>query len=278
MIPLIHVQEHSLAEAWVKSIKEVIARGISIPTEYNEESPSLDCCAAIRVDDISREPRIPRFIPCGLDGLVEYALEVAFGTKDNLVGTSDTAWTYTYHQRLFDYQGVNQISYILDKLTEAPYTRRAIAVTWNPLTDIGEEHPACLQNVAVRVLDCGDFLSLEMCIHIRSNDALMAAYMNMYAFGFLQWMLALELSNRLGRKVLAGSYTHFANSYHIYGSRREDGSVQRFLQMSANPYLVHDDVDEILYEAVVQQYEKYAEAIDGSIFASVFHQHCLGIC
>lgn len=676
MIPLISVQEHSLAEAWVTSIRELISRGVSIPTEYNEESPSLDCMAAIRVEDPFREPRIPRFIPSGLDGLIEYTFEVCFGTKDNLVGSSDTAWTYTYHQRLFDYSGqVNQISYMLEKLTETPYTRRAIAITWNPFTDIGEEHPACfvagtrvstplgdvniediengnivygvdldtgeleyqvvsdyftttkecvrvsthshsidvsngqllltktgwksaesltaddsiaisalgshvtdmmvfgflhgdgwlsgsfcsnsnkrpryelgfslhpdsdsgwlyqylkhslsvpkeserfvssdivvnggrsrkimvgckalwlkfagmgapigpknkdlelewdaddltddecsefltglfsaegcvtrqggngsvqigmmcksiidvvesifnrlgidyrrylgksgvhtlaintidglrsaidafdfrmdsrkqikwlilkesisysdvilfdraeqvrrclvdsksltirelkakypkynsrwikdnyapsfrfkeipnvisnncvffpvnsvvnmgqvvvydftvdskdhaivansiiahncLQNIFARLLDCGDFYSLEMAIHIRSNDALMAAYMNQYAFIYLQWLMSLELSCRLKKRVVPGSYTHFANSYHIYGSRRDDGSVWRFLEMGSSPYLVRDDTTEILYEAMTQQYNKYQDIIDNSIFSGVLDE------
>ena len=51
-----------------------------------------------------------------------------------------------------------------------------------------------------------------MNVHIRSNDAFKAAFMNMYAFTELQ----RELAGRLG--VLPGEYMHIADSFHIYGS------------------------------------------------------------
>jgi thymidylate synthase len=42
--------------------------------------------------------------------------------------------------------------------------------------------------------------------------------MNMFAFTELQRDLAQRLSDRLDRPIVPGCYTHFANSYHIYGS------------------------------------------------------------
>ena len=57
-----------------------------------------------------------------------------------------------------------------------------------------------------------------MQVTMRSNDAFKAAYMNMFAFTELQRDLAKRLSDRLDRPILPGCYTHFANSYHIYGS------------------------------------------------------------
>ncbi len=50
-----------------------------------------------------------------------------------------------YHGRLFDWgerlftEGkpvhIDQIAYIVDKLKTSPVTRRAVAITWNPVID-----------------------------------------------------------------------------------------------------------------------------------------------
>ena len=51
-----------------------------------------------------------------------------------------------------------------------------------------------------------------MNIHMRSNDAYKAAFMNMYAFTELQAAVAAELG------VECGEYMHICDSFHIYGS------------------------------------------------------------
>ena len=58
----------------------------------------------------------------------------------------------------------------------------------------------------------GKISKLNMNMHIRSNCAYEAAFMNMHALVELQAYVA----NRLG--VLVGEYIHLANSFHIYGS------------------------------------------------------------
>ena len=57
-------------------------------------------------------------------------------------------------------------------------------------------------------------------IHIRSNDAFKAGFMNMYAFVELQKFIALCYNERClpGKECGIGPYTHVADSYHIYGS------------------------------------------------------------
>ena len=51
-----------------------------------------------------------------------------------------------------------------------------------------------------------------MNIHMRSNDAFKAAFMNMYVFTELQRMMAAQVG------VEPGQYIHIADSFHIYGS------------------------------------------------------------
>ena len=72
--------------------------------------------------------------------------------------------------------------------------------------------PACLQRLWFRISDG----RLHMNVHIRSNDAFKAGFMNMYAFTELQ----RDLAARIG--VQPGQYMHIADSFHIYGSYFSD--------------------------------------------------------
>ncbi len=111
-------------------------------------------------------------------------------------------------------QPIDQIQYVIDALAKSPHTRRALVSIWKPWEDAGIDDPACLQQLWFRVFDD----ELVLSITIRSNDAYKAAFMNMYVFTDVQRMVAEELSKRLGREIRVGQYTHYANSFHIYGS------------------------------------------------------------
>ena len=86
------------------------------------------------------------------------------------------------------------------------------------------EDPACLQRMWFRIV--GDELRLN--VHMRSNDAFKAAFMNMWAFTDLQRYVAEEVSRRIGRGLQLGPYCHIADSFHIYGSYFAD--FKGFLQ------------------------------------------------
>jgi hypothetical protein len=57
---------------------------------------------------------------------------------------------------------------------------------------------------------------LNMIIHIRSNDAFKASYMNMYSFTEIQKYVAEQIG------VGLGEYIHVADSFHVYGSYFEE--------------------------------------------------------
>jgi thymidylate synthase len=205
--PVVFVVAKSLPEAWEQSLVQLAEKGTVIDTEYNEKS--IDAPAVIVVEQPFAEPRIhlKGIVAGSLKGLLEYVDEVVNGVHDHLV----EKFGYTYHERLFSYKlpdgrVVNQIEKVVEKLRKAPYTRRAQAITWQPWKDPESEHPPCLQRIWFRVVDG----KLTMHVHMRSNDALKAAYMNMYAFTELQRYVA----QRLG--VEPGRYIHIADSYHVY--------------------------------------------------------------
>ena len=211
----IHIVEPSLPLAWENAVVACWEGGERFRTEYDRDGDpeSRDVTALIHVTDAFAEPRIHRAFPGGLDDLEKYRSEVLYGVHDHWVDPSVGKLEYTYHERLFEYDipqvgRVDQIAGAIAKLKAVPFTRRAQAVTWQVWNDMNIDDPACLQRLWFRIADG----KLHMNVHMRSNDAFKAAFMNMFAFTELQREMAAELG------VAPGEYIHIADSFHIYGS------------------------------------------------------------
>ena len=224
----IHVVEEFLPLAWERAVIACWEHGERFPTEYDKpgDPNSRDVSALIHVTRPFDEPRIHRAFPGGLDDLEKYRAEVLYGVHDHWIDPAAGKWEYTYHERLRAYEvpgrGVfDQIAGVIEKLKQVPYTRRAQAVTWQVWNDMNIADPACLQRTWFRISDG----KLHMNIHIRSNDAFKAAFMNMFAFTELQKEVAAAVG------VAPGEYMHIADSFHIYGSYFDE--FEGFLQTVA---------------------------------------------
>ena len=226
----IFVERDTMPEAWEEAVLRCWKEGTPIHTEYDRpgDPPSRDCTATIVVRHPSQEPRIHKAFPGGLEELEIYRQEVVLGIHDHWVDPASGKWSYTYHQRMFAYETpkgvVNQFDYIIDRLARVPHTRRAQAITWRVDVDPQVEDPACLQRMWFRIFpgENGRPDALRMNVHMRSNDAFKAAFMNMWAFSDLQRYVAEEVSKRTGRPVQPEAYCHIADSFHIYGSYFKD--------------------------------------------------------
>jgi len=263
-IPVLSVEGDCLARAWENSLVALYQHGCELATEYDKpgDLPSKDATMVITVHDPLAEPMIHRDLPCGLEELQEYVMEVCEGIKDHWVrdpnNPADTRWEYTYHCRLFAYDvptvgTIDQIEQLVRKLAEAPHTRRAQAITWKVWEDAICYDPACLQSIWCRLTPAEPWravgqqpgadaharpspspqLLLNMNVRFRSNDAYKAAMMNMFALAHLQEQIAARVGELLGQPIGVGRYCHVADSYHIYGSNRREfearflGALQR---------------------------------------------------
>jgi thymidylate synthase len=213
----IHVVEDFLPFAWEKAVLACWEQGEEFPTEYDrpDDPPSRDVACLIHVKKPFDDPRIHRAFPGGLEDLEKYRAEVLLGIHNHWINPSEGKWEYTYHERLFEYLvpglGVtDQIAGVIEKLKQAGHTRRAQAVTWQVWNDMNISDPACLQRMWFRVSPADG--RLHMNVHMRSNDAFKASFMNMFAFCELQKMVADAVG------VPAGEYIHMVDSFHIYGS------------------------------------------------------------
>jgi thymidylate synthase len=234
-IPVLKIEEDTIPLAYEKAIRAVWEKGTGLRTEYDrpEDPPSRDATVVIAVRRPFGQPRFHRSFADGLGGLAEYVMEVVHGAHDYwvkpleeiLLGSEsqDTRWTYTYHGRLFEYriedQVVDQIAYMVDKLTGAGHSRRAQAITWNPKLDPPTDDPPCLQRIWGRL--CKDEqggLVFNMNTHWRSRDLFKAWFENVIAITTLMRKIAQALAAKLQQPVKVGRYVDISDSLHIYGS------------------------------------------------------------
>ena len=235
-IPVLTITAECLPEAWEKAVLAVWENGFEIKTQYDkpQDPPSRDATVMITVTDPFREPRIHKNFPGGPEELESYRQEVVNGIHDHWIDPAAGKWTYTYHERLFSYNPVenirdanspkpfkkiNQIQYIIDYLSQAGHSRRAQAITWMPTADPVTDDPPCLQRIWCRLLAGEDGeLTLNMNTHWRSRDLYKAWFMNVYALTDLQKTIADGIAKNKGVPVQVGRYVDISDSLHIYGS------------------------------------------------------------
>jgi thymidylate synthase len=214
------VKAKTVSEAWQKAVFECWSKGAQVPTEYGEMSKELLGLIVV-VEEPFAEPRVHRgdLLVAVKDSLRKYYDEVLRGTLDNAV--KEGKIHYTYHERLFSYppKAISQIDYIIKKLQETHYSRRAQAVTWDPEKDMWVDSPPCLQRVWCTIRDG------KLVLHTswRSRDIFRAMHMNMLALTELQKMISEQLN------VEVGPYLDFSNSAHIY--EKTYGDVERFIRV-----------------------------------------------
>jgi len=235
-IPVLKVESRTLPEAWERAVIDTWEKGLAIKTEYDKPGDPLsrDATMIIVIDEPFAEPRIHRAFPGGLEDLEVYRQEVVSGIHDHWIKPEEGKWTYTYHQRLaaFETEGVvvDQLEYIVKKLAETPYSRRAQGITWNPKLDCATDDPPCLQRIWCRLVDSGNGkYSLNMNTHWRSRDAYKASFMNIFALTDLQRVMASQISKKRGCEVSVGRYVDISDSFHIYGSYYSE--FENFLKM-----------------------------------------------
>ena len=241
-IPVLSVRARTLPEAWERAVVATWRQGAALRTQYDrpEDPPSRDATVVIEVAEPLGEPRYHRSFPAGLEELEIYVQEVVWGVHDSWIRPDEQKWSYTYHQRLFAYdviddfnaglaggpfRPVDQVGAMVEELAACGYTRRAQAITWMPTVDLGHAEPPCLQRVWCRLVAPGPVAEgdvgaprLVMNTHWRSRDGYKAAFMNMVALTTLQAEIARRLSARVGREVELGRYADISDSFHIYGS------------------------------------------------------------
>ncbi|MDR0490625.1 MAG: thymidylate synthase [Oscillospiraceae bacterium] len=229
---------------------ELFVTGASLPEAYhsalaalhekNEETPCPDyntrqkeSSVTFVAEDPLSEPMISKLFIGDPRSLEQYRQEMLDGILDFEVERGN--WEYTYHQRM-----EKQIPWLIDELRRNPDSRRAVIVIREE-HDLASDSPACLQHL--HFLIRGGALHCK--VLFRSNDATKAAFMNAFALIMLQKRIADSLG------VQVGSYTHRANSFHVYERDYDmfDGYVRRIKAGGELTYSYTDDWDGLMEDA-----------------------------
>jgi thymidylate synthase len=125
-----------------------------------------------------------------------------------------------YGPRLFGMRaGINQIDNVVRLLRRKPSSRQAVVQLFNAedlLKDYSDIPCTCTMQFFVRKG------SLHTVVHMRSNDAFLGLPHDVFAFTFIQELVARSLGLKLG------SYKHMVGSLHLYDADKE--KVRKFLK------------------------------------------------
>ena len=231
IFPNINVEGYGLVEAYEKALFELYHFGVEVPCpEWN--TSCLEVAANIIINEPTHEPMISGLSICDPYSLEKYRLEMLEGILDWSVDVG--LEPYTYHSRM-----EKQIDDVVNELKRSMDSRRA-AVTIRLPSDFQFEDAPCLQHLQFMVRG-GELHSFVL---FRSNDAVKAAFMNMFALVLLQEKGA----NKLG--VPVGSMIYRANSFHCYERdlKTLNGYVDAILNKRAARFKYRDGWDELMEE------------------------------
>ena len=182
-------------------IKEVIGVHKQIKNPYSNS-----------IINISAD-KFASYVKKGIFDIAEYPIkgEALFDYVTSLddehqIYLDDDGFIYTYSERLQNYNDINQLDVIINRLNKNINSNRAIAVTYNPMVDMNRQDIPCLQLIQALVRNNKLILS----VYFRSNDLYGAFPSNMM---FLTY-LGMKIANELGVKFDYIDY--HCSSLHIY--------------------------------------------------------------
>ena len=182
-------------------IKEVIGVHKQIKNPYSNS-----------IINISAD-KFASYVKKGIFDIAEYPIkgEALFDYVTSLddehqIYLDDDGFIYTYSERLQNYNDINQLDVIINRLNKNINSNRAIAVTYNPMVDMNRQDIPCLQ--LIQALVRNDKLILS--VYFRSNDLYGAFPSNMM---FLTY-LGMKIANELG--VQFDYIDYHCSSLHIY--------------------------------------------------------------
>ena len=123
-----------------------------------------------------------------------------------------------YGPRLSNFDGVNQLEFVISKLRSNPSSRQAVIQLYDHEDAIGDHKDipcTCVLQYFVRE---GNLCAV---VYMRSNDAYFGLPHDIFAFTFIQELIARSLD------VPLGAYVHVAGSFHVYETKVP--SVRRFV-------------------------------------------------
>lgn len=192
------IRSSTIAQAWLKILKTILKFGIQKGSDNtNSQKEILNMVSVITGENSDNEFIAPWF-QFGKKELDEYYKQLMTANKFDTIA-------YTYGQRMRDYEGINQIEYIINDLRRANFSRRAVVSLYMVQKDEISSNPPCLVLLQALVNDG----KLNLNAYFRSNEMFSSWPQN--AFGLRK--IHKEISDRVGIEM--GTLTIISCSAHI---------------------------------------------------------------
>jgi thymidylate synthase len=193
---MIIVSESTLGRAWLEVARRILADGSD--AAYDGAAMKELALVTVSVDEPSPEDALIASLadPDWLDWMHRN-----FTEPDDV---PELGGARSYARRLRDYEGLDQVAWVIERLRSDPETRSATITTFQPLADTS--YIPC-----VSLLDfwrAGD--ALELVVYAHSLDFGKKAYGNLVELARLQHEVAAATELPVGRLVI------HAKSAHVY--------------------------------------------------------------
>jgi thymidylate synthase len=137
----------TVVTTWLRAIDRTMRYGQTAATEYgNQQKVVQSITWVVRGEDPQHisVPDWPQEVLARV-GLKQESMDEYAATL--LDPHLPSGITYTYGQRLRNYRGIDQVRAMVDRIQKSKVTRRAVAVTYDPLLDASANSPPCLNHV-----------------------------------------------------------------------------------------------------------------------------------
>jgi thymidylate synthase len=195
-VKVVIVEAPSLGEGWLAVSREILDRG-DIATYDGQTTKELALLTLVVERPDSADPMIAGL---GDPEWLDWMHRNFFDHAD----VPELGNARSYASRLFDYEGRDQVAWVVERLRSDPEARSATITTFQPLTDTS--YIPCVSMLDFWLRDGG----VELVVYAHSLDFGKKAYGNLVELAHL----AEHVAGELGRSV--GPLVVHAKSAHVY--------------------------------------------------------------
>lgn len=186
-------------DVWLELLKIILRFGEIRQSFHGNKLKEVFNLAAVVTDEDPDNFYLPDWMPIAKKDIEGYLPSIMTSAK----GTED----YTYGERLWNFNGIDQVDAVMvDYLKRYPTDRAAIAVLFDPMRDHQGRSAPCIN--LVQATNSGERLNLT--VYVRSHSIFSGWILNIFGLRALQKYIA----DKLGQKL--GTLTVFSNCSHVY--------------------------------------------------------------
>ena len=198
-------------DAWKWLLQEVLDKGYSYVERDAREC--IECMhLSVVVDDIHKSSELPIL---KLSQITDWKYPALSDIAKGILVAKEDKYLYSYANRLFHYKKtLNQIDeFVIPKLKQNKYSRKAVAVLYDPLVDSLVESKEIPSITTFHFLIRSD--ALHVAVFIRSCDVFLGFPANVYQTSCILEYICEKLDLKKGKA------TFFFGSAHIMAENTE---------------------------------------------------------